>query len=190
MLPSTYRYNQEILFVHISYWRVAQAQLFLTVQNWNLMKTPTMKWFSVYVATGITNTADTILTTWRCPNKHLMYTNSTNTCVFFDPIHPHTHRLTGSPVWFKDIQCEDTNASHILRCQTTPASGGERHSTNVCGSSKQRLLIKCGESYSTHPALPLTPQSLYPVGQSYKQFAKWKVLLCMLTMHTLIMVKN
>ena len=92
-----------------------------------------------------------------------MYTNSTNTCVFFDPIHTHTHRLTGSPVWFKDIQCEDTNASHILRCQTTPASGGERHSTNVCGSSKQRLLIKCGESYSTHPALPLTPQSLYVI---------------------------
>lgn len=92
-----------------------------------------------------------------------MYTNSTNTSVFFDPIHTHTHRLTGSPVWFKDIRCEDMSASHILRCQTTPASGGERHGINVCGSSNQRLLIKCGESYSTHPALLLTPQSFYMI---------------------------
>ena len=58
------------------------------------------------------------------------------------------YRSTNSPVWFKNIQCDDINTPHILRCHTNATSSGERNSSTVCGPNNYRLLVNCGKYLS------------------------------------------
>ena len=90
----------------------------------------------------------TITSTFNTGVKHIHASTirSIETCMSSSlPTYPSTCRSTNTPLWFSNIQCDDSNTPHILRCQTKVMKNADQNNANICGPKNQRLLVRCGK---------------------------------------------